>query len=1131
MTCAACGSDNREGAHFCGACGTGLGLELLCGRCRRANPAGRQFCDGCGERLGEAAEPSQRDPRVYTPAHLARKILRSKSALEGERKQVTVLFADVKGSMELAAQVDPESWHAVLDRFFQILAEGVHRFEGTVNQYTGDGIMALFGAPIAHEDHAQRACHAALQLRDELHRYAQTVERERGLVFSVRMGINSGEVVVGKIGDDLRMDYTAQGYMVGLAARMQELAEQGSAYLTEDSAALVEDFFELEDLGPFTLKGSRGPLRIFRLEAAGPPRTSFDVSRARGLARFVAREGELRTLEDALADAQEGNGQVIGVVGEPGVGKSRLCFEFLESCRARGLRVIEARAVSHGRNVPFLPILQISRAYYGISEHDDDSEARERIAARLLSLDEEFRESLPLVFQFLGVADPASPAPPIDPEARQRQIFELMRRLAQQVDPQTPAVVLIENLEWIDPGSEAYIEQLVETIPAARTLLLLNFRPEYRAGWMQRPYYQELSLLPLSSGATRELLEHELGDDPRLARLTEAIRASSAGNPLFVEEVIRSLVDSGHLVGDKGSHRLVTPIDKLEVPGSVHALLTSRIDRLPDRDKRLLQTAAVIGREFAEPILEAVSELPHPELREALSSLESTGFVYAQSLHPVAEYSFTHPLTQEVALRSQLRDRRERTHVAVARAIEASSREKLDERAALLAYHWEEAGEALTAAQWHRRAALWAGWSRLEEARRHWKRVRALLPSELTAPEVVGVALEARLRLLDLLWRLGGHSPGEFDALFEEGRALADRLEDKRPLALLLGIGAIVLGMSGDLDLESAGERMLEAVRISDGTGDTATRLVLRWRLGYVFNFSGRLSEVLANTEEMIAISGGDWRPGYELTGFSPLHTALVYREMTLARMGRLEEARRTHERGMEIAQEIAEETGEHFFLGLQRMGLVLLSEMTGDRDADVVGAGLQAVEAAEKYGNSQTRVIVHRALASAHEQRGQWSEAIAAARRAEALAREKQTGLDLEPEWMRVLSLAHLGRGEVEKARALGEHAAERARNIGTRVFEIPSRLALVRALLASGDAEMAESVLTNLDTIFDLIDSTGAEGYRPLALVERARLALMLGDAVEGGQGLREAHDLFAKTGATGHAEGLRAELDALS
>ena len=365
ISCPSCGHSSRSDRRFCAQCGARLARK--CAGCGSPVEAGENFCGNCGAALAGVPPPSgSRSPAAYTQRPLAEKILTSRSALEGERKQVTVLFADVKGSMELAEQVDPEEWHKILDGFFQILTEGVHRFEGSVNQYTGDGIMALFGAPIAHEDHAQRACYAALHLQQELRRFAEDLRRTRGLGFAARLGLNSGEVVVGKIGDDLRMDYTAQGHVVGLAARMEQLAAPDRIYLTDHTAALVSGFFRLRDLGLFTVKGVREPLRVHELEDVGALHTRLDVSRARGFSRFVGRNDEMAALEAALARTVAGSAQVVGVVAEPGVGKSRLVYEFAERCRARGIAIHHAHGVAHGKLIPFLPVLELLRGYFGV---------------------------------------------------------------------------------------------------------------------------------------------------------------------------------------------------------------------------------------------------------------------------------------------------------------------------------------------------------------------------------------------------------------------------------------------------------------------------------------------------------------------------------------------------------------------------------------------------------------------------------------------------------------------------------------------------------------------------------------------------------------------------------------------
>src|SRR4051794_25105827 len=412
VICGSCGDGNREGAKFCSACGAPLSRKVTCPSCGAEHPAGERFCDECGSPLTPGtttAQPAPAQapvPEVRVPQHLSERIRKHASALEGERKQVTVLFADVTGSMDLAERIDPERWRGIMDRFFQILADAVHRFEGTVDKFTGDGIMALFGAPIAHEDHAQRACYAALEMQRAVGEYAGELRRAEGLSLTTRIGVNSGEVVVGSIGDDLSLSYTAVGHTVGLAQRMESLAEPGKAYLTRYAARLVEGFVELRDLGEFEVKGVSHPLHVFELEGVGRAKGRIDVSQARGFSRFVGRTAEMTQLEAELDRVTAGDGAVVGIVGEPGIGKSRLCHEFAELCHRRGIAIYEAQCQAHGTAIPLLPILQSLRAYFGIEEEDSDRQTREKIAGRLLLQEETFNEDLPLFFDFLGVPDP-----------------------------------------------------------------------------------------------------------------------------------------------------------------------------------------------------------------------------------------------------------------------------------------------------------------------------------------------------------------------------------------------------------------------------------------------------------------------------------------------------------------------------------------------------------------------------------------------------------------------------------------------------------------------------------------------------------------------------------------------------
>jgi class 3 adenylate cyclase len=650
----------------------------VCGDCRAELPPGAKFCNHCGARIGAGerpvegptpgtapeatassapprAAPSARrtpEPRDYTPRHLAEKILNTRSSLEGERKQVTVLFADVRSSLELSSGVDPEEWHRTLDRFFQILTDGVHRFEGTVNQYTGDGIMALFGAPISHEDHAHRACYAALQLREALRRYSDELRVQEGVDFSVRIGLNSGEVVVGKIGDNLRMDYTAQGQTVGLAARMQQVAAPNAVVLSTATARLVEGYFQLRELGETPVRGVPDPVPVFELEKAGAIRTRLDASRARGFSKFVGRAQEISALEGALERVQVGEGQVLGVVAQAGIGKSRLCLEFLEGARAKGIQVREGHCLAHGRTVPLLPVLEILRGFFEIADDDSLLTARNKIAGALLLLDRELEASLPIVFELLGVPDPQHQGSDLGGDVRQRRMLDVLRRIIQARSEREPGVILIEDLHWMDPASERFLEDLVDVVPGTRTLLLLNFRPEYRA--------DQLPLRTLGPDEIRELLNDLLGKDPGLSDLTRNLQERTAGNPFFIEEVVRALAETGKLEGARGAYRLTGPVDSIEIPATVQPLLAARIDRLPEREKQVLQAASVLGDQVAAGVLREMVDLPDDGLDDALRRLVASEFLHEAALYPETEYAFNHPLTQEVAYRSQLGDRRAR---------------------------------------------------------------------------------------------------------------------------------------------------------------------------------------------------------------------------------------------------------------------------------------------------------------------------------------------------------------------------------------------------------------------------------------------------------------------------------------
>ncbi|MBI4518718.1 MAG: AAA family ATPase [Deltaproteobacteria bacterium] len=1137
MNCPTCGHKNPPNSKFCLECGRGFALP--CAQCGAELPAAAKFCNECGASLVAESRKLKAEsqtislptnnlttnnpsPRSYTPKHLADKILQSKSALEGERKQVTVLFADVKGSMELAEQLDPEERHAILDRFFAILTDGVHRFEGTVNQYTGDGIMALFGAPIAHEDHAQRACYAALHLRDALRRHGDEVRRTHGLSLAARMGLNSGEVVVGAISDDLRMDYTAQGHTVGLAARMEQVAEPGTIYLTEHTAALVTGYFTFRDLGAFTVKGVRAPVGVFALEGLGTARSRLDRSRARGFSRFVGRTAEMSVLDAAIEQALAGHGQVVGVVAEAGTGKSRLCWEFAQRCRARGIPVNEGQCLAHGQMVPFLPILQYQRASFGIVEQDSPQAAREKVAGRLVLLDDALRDDLPLVFDMLGFPDPERPAPRMDPEARERAQAGLLRRIMQARSRREPAVILLDDLHWIDHASASVLEVLVEATAGTRSLLLLNFRPEFHAAWMQRSYYQQLPLHPLGPEAVDELLGELLGTAPSLAALRDTIRQRTGGNPFYVEEVVQALRDQGTLVHDDGGPpRLVRPVTDLDIPATVHDLLAARIDRLGEHAKLLLKTAAVIGKEFSLPILEQVVadapiDTPLPDLLRTPTASE---FLYETSLYPHAEYSFKHPLTQEVAYESLLRVRRARIHAAVARALAAGETERLDERASLVAHHFEAAGEALDAARWYARAAEWAGMNAPVEACRHWERVRGLLQADATGDGAAEIAFKARARLPAASFRVGGMSEEAAEQLFEEARALADRIGTARARFYAIASYMVTLSMRGKVG--QARQLGAEMLRVADASGDNDLRCWGLWSTSLNEWVFGELSDALRRVHEAIQLFACGVSESSPPLGNVPHAAAHHFRGLFLTECGHLGEARASFEHGREVLQRL----GATEMVAWCEAGLARVATFAGDVEAALRHAG-SALDGVERVGSSFGRVYVYWILGLVLARRGAATEAIRHLTGAIDLARANGVGIYLVPGALGDLADARLDSGDVPGARTaveqafvvLGDWKGARAR----------LELARARMLRAEGDVAAATAAL---DRAHEVAETTGMRVYLPYVHVERAALCERDGQLDDARRQPEQARDLYCEMGASANAARLAAHIEEMT
>jgi adenylate cyclase len=869
-------------------------------------------------------------------------------------------------------------------------------------------------------------------------------------------------------------------------------------------------------LGEFELRGTAATLRVYELEDAGPVRTRLEVARARGFSRFVGRADEMATLELALNRAQQGDGQVVGVVGEAGVGKSRLCLEFVNHCRARGMAVYDAHCPAHGKAVAFLPLLELLRSLLDVSERDSDQKVRETITGRLILLDREFDESLSLVFEFLGVPDPERPAPQADAKIRQQQLFGFVRRLVERTSARDPCVLLVDDLQWIDSGSDAFLAQIVEVVSGSRTMLLLNFRPEYQAGWMQRSHYHQLPLAPLGEEAIGELLGHLLGDDESIVGLRDLIRERTGGNPFFIEEVVRSLIESESLEGPAGHYRLVTPVERLDVPATVQSVLAARIDRLPEREKRLLQTAAVIGREFPEPILEAVAELPRAELAGALATLKTAEFVRELALYPVAEYEFKHPLTQEVALGSQLQDRRRRTHADVAQAFENLYPEEREVNAALLAYHWEEAGEEIEAARCHRMAGRLVGQSDMGEALRHWQRVRELARGVAESREMAGLGAEACSALLNLRVWLGADE--DWEALFQEGIRFAERTGDLRALAELhYGFANPAWAA---LNVSTFLQSSQEAMHLAEQAGDATLAAKTKLRFAFALAVSGDVEASLALTEELIEAPLLD-RADLAALEPQPCLWALNWQGYLRVHQGDLDGG----EADMREALALSREPADHFTELMTWNYLIEVAELRGESDGvlDYARAALKTEE--RIYGPARAYRWSRTTLGLAQILRGEWAAAHVVLEENLDRLREQGSSAMSELVLLRPLALALHGVGETKRALATARQVLETDVNLFYVI--VPGCFALSRILRETqGVAALAE-IQRTLDRAAAVIERDGLKTLRGFEREERARLARLLGEEAGWRSGLEDAAQIFEESGARKRAEALRQEL----
>jgi class 3 adenylate cyclase/tetratricopeptide (TPR) repeat protein len=1104
MDCSKCGAQNFGGAKFCDACGTILSQG--CPGCGASNRAGARFCNACGAALDEAAGgvkvsgPAQPAAAAASAAIAAPIIGVSVSAesddvSEGERKLVTALFADIKGSTELMEDLDPEDARRVIDPALKIMIEAVNRYDGYVVQSTGDGIFALFGAPIAHEDHPQRAVLTALRMQQEIKRLTNRLRAEGHAPLQIRIGLNTGEVVVRPIQTGAgQVEYTPIGHTANLASRMQTLADPGSVVTSETTHRLCQGYFAFKALGPVRVKGLSGPVNVYEVTGVGPLRTRLQRSAGRGLTKFVGREREMDAMRRALELVKQGRGQIVAAIGEAGLGKSRLFHEFKATSQS-GCLVLETFSVSHGKASPYLPVIELLNNYFEIEAEDDARKRREKVTGKVLTLDRILEDALPLLFALLGVEEAAGDSVQMDAQARRRRTLEAIKRILLRESLNQPLIVIFEDLHWIDAETQALLDLIADAIGNARVLLLLNYRPEYRHGWGSKTYYARLRLDPLGQESAEELLGALLGNEASLQPLKRLIFAKTNGNPFFMEETVQVLLDDGVLVRN-GTVKLTKPLSELDIPPTVQVILASRIDRLPPDEKDLLQTLAVMGKEFPLGLIKKVTDKSDDELERMLGDLQLGEFIYEQPALPDVEYTFKHSLTLEVAYNSVLSERRRALHERTAAAIESLYGDRLDDHLAELAHQYRRGGNLEKAIEYLCRAGEQAAARGADNGAIAQLGTALELISKLP-DEQANRLQEIRLRILigPSLMAVKGQGSSEVGANYTRALELCRLAGDTSALfEALSGLWVFRLLRAELRDADALAQQLLASVSESEddsrlayanfAAGDTAF-----WRgqlvtasehlaLAIGASKSGtRPSPVFVDDPAMISRAYAAWTQhcrGYPdqalMTGLDCIRVAQALshpRAMAMAAIyaGQLLLLRREPDAAIErcrTATSLADQHGLSFYLFFAQMlaGCAAVQRGEGERGVEAIKRGFDAWQG---LGSALGAPWFLGEFAAGLCSIGRYDEALEVVR--DALGRSEESGdRQFAPELRRIAGVALAAQGKLVEAESSLQRAIEIARTQSARMWELRATARLARLLDQQGRRGQARAMLAGI-------------------------------------------------------------------
>jgi class 3 adenylate cyclase/tetratricopeptide (TPR) repeat protein len=1012
-----------------------MALTSTCHSCGHANVPGARYCAQCGSAL----------------AYVARAAATSASS-EGELKQITVLFADVAGSTALIESLDPEEASRRLAPAIDAMKEAVQRFEGSVVRVQGDGIMAFFGAPNPQEDHAVRACCAALAMQ-------AAVKAPREASLQVRVGIHSGEVLARTVETDFSTDFDASGVTVHIANRLERLAPEGSIAISAATMRGARPFVSTTSFGRHAIRGLSAPMEVFLLSSLRRGPTSERFASELGRSDFLGRDGELGLLDRALERAADGEGCAVGLVAEAGVGKSRLCFEFAERCRTRGTVVLEGRALAHSRATPYVPVIDIVKSYCSIAHDDPPELARDKVAARLTSVDPQLDAELPLMLDFLGLVESEAERPKHDPTVRRERMNGLFRRLIRSAGMAAPAVIVLEDLHLMDSGSESLIEVLVEALPGTKLLLVVNYRPGYAAPWMHVDYFDQISLVPLRPSAANSLAARLLGSDASVLPMLPLIADRARGNPLFVEELVRKFAESGHLAGELGAYRLLRAPDMRLVPDTVQAIIGARIDSRPEAEKSILQTAAVIGREFAVPILARLVGGLVEKLAGALHRLSAAGLVYETGGSHETVFAFKHPMVQDVAYRSLVSNRRRALHASVASELEETLPDPNGAQASFIAYHWEEAANPMQAASYNMKAANWHGTRDPAQALDAWKRVRRLLMGLPLEDQARYPLLVANGQIVNLAWR-EGVTAADAAIYYNDALEIARSLGDMRAVILLTAAYGRVLAASGStVDYVATVSDVMSQLRDKH---DASLKVVVTAILCHALRLAGDLARALEANDRALTRVHEVTQSDQQTLGFNVPVWIKGMRGQILSMMGRFDEAR-------PLLDELI--AGDEATVDVLHRLLAHAAHVDiawGLDDSKLASLHSEHVmRLAEKSGNPYLLVYGRGYVGLAQAMRGEYADATVTLSEALLYARRRNAGLENEARLLADLAHVQMRAGLRDRGRATAEEAAAVARRRGAKVWQAYSEW-----LVGGPDSPAFK----------DLVEATGAELLRGL-------------------------------------------------